>query len=129
MAHVGMCLLEGTGVEKDSRAGVDWLRRAARRNDVEALNALGVLWAEGAPAECNMSPNDKKAAKYYKRAAELGHVDGATNLAMAHLVRLQSPVQWMCPTLSCLFALHWERVICIVAVISTSFMTFCKLYE
>jgi len=86
MAHVGMCLLEGTGVEKDSRAGVDWLRRAARRNDVEALNALGVLWAEGAPVECNMSPNDKKAAKYYKRAAELGHVDGATNLAMAHLV-------------------------------------------
>ena len=44
---LGVCYLFGKGVEKNHSAAFEWFKKAADKNNVDALNALGYCYAKG----------------------------------------------------------------------------------
>ena len=74
---VGTMLIEGVGVEKDSRQGVKWILKSASQDYPDALNEMGMFYEKGFIVEqCNVT-----AAKFYLRATHMAHLDGMTNYA------------------------------------------------
>ncbi len=45
--EVGFCLFGGIGVDRDELIGFHWMHQAAKNGSGEALNFLGVFYAEG----------------------------------------------------------------------------------
>ena len=64
--RLGKCYIEGRGVQRDPQTGVDWIQRAAKLGDADALNALGELWDSGSLPECGYPVNKQKALKYFR---------------------------------------------------------------
>lgn len=67
-AALGSALTDGTGVRKDLKEGLKWLRRAARHGSPQAQTDLGVCYHEGT----GLKRNFKLAVKYYAQAASSG---------------------------------------------------------
>ena len=74
---VGTMLIEGVGVDKDSRHGVKWTLKSAAQDYPDALNQMGIFYEKGFIVE----ENSTTAAKFYLRATHMAHLDGMTNYA------------------------------------------------
>ena len=74
---VGSMLIDGVGVEKDSRLGVKWILKSASQDYPDALNQMGIFYETGFIVEQNF----ETAAKFYLRASHMAHLDGMTNYA------------------------------------------------
>lgn len=67
----------GNGIHiKNIELAEKWLRKSAEQGHKNAQNGLGELYSR--------IGDNETAVKYYKMAAENGHVDGIINLAMAY---------------------------------------------
>jgi TPR repeat protein len=86
---VGYCFSEGLGVDKDSKEGFTWYRKAAlnkrqsessKENRAIAFCNLAMMYDQGD----GVAENPKLAFKYYKKAAELGDVMAQCNFAILY---------------------------------------------
>jgi TPR repeat protein len=73
----GRELMEGTGVKKDTAAGIAWLRKAADQKLAAAEYLLHKTYAAGTEVPADLS----ESRKWLLRAAEHGHPDARADLA------------------------------------------------
>ncbi|OQR81230.1 hypothetical protein ACHHYP_16625 [Achlya hypogyna] len=71
LVAVGMCLVEGYGVEQDYAAGIHFLRQASAAGHAQADYELGVLYYTGAAGE-DLPEDESKALEYFERAMARG---------------------------------------------------------
>jgi TPR repeat protein len=88
--------VQGVGVEADEAKSEAWLDRAAAGNHPRALYNVGAAYASGKRGE----PDLKKAAEYYKRAAEHGNARAASTLGVMILTgemdgTKQEAIDWL----------------------------------
>lgn len=77
---LGLCYLEGTGVEEDAKKALDLFERAAKNGYVHALTEIGDMYKHGDGVRFS----DKKGNEYYRRAAELGDTDAMHDLGRTY---------------------------------------------
>lgn len=75
MTALGVCLVEGFGVEVDYEKGSAWLRRASEAGYVQALYEMGSLYYMG-NAEPYVKEDVKEAFQLFEKAAALSHTGG-----------------------------------------------------
>jgi hypothetical protein len=75
---VGTMFLTGLGTSKNEKEGVKWILRAAAQSYPDAVNHVGLLYESG---DTILEKDILKAYSFFKRAMELEHLDGMTNLA------------------------------------------------
>ena len=61
--YLGSCYAEGTGVKQDARLGLEYIKKAAEQDNLEALRALAQVY--------RLRKDEKKAVEYEKRAQEV----------------------------------------------------------
>jgi len=76
----GKSLLYGIGVRKNSKQSEIWLSKAAQSSHADAIAELGNLYYHSTSKIRNIST----AIRFYERAAELGSVEAAYNLAFCY---------------------------------------------
>ncbi|MBD2222763.1 sel1 repeat family protein [Calothrix sp. FACHB-1219] len=77
----------GRGVEQDMECCVLLQERATEFDDPNALYNTGVLYGPGSEGARPRPLDCARAAAYYKRAMDLGHVAAQTNLGVLHATR------------------------------------------
>jgi uncharacterized protein len=84
---LGLCYVEGAGVEKDGDRGLGLLRKAADKGFAPAQNALGSCYEEG-----NGTDRDPaEAARWYRKAADQGFARAQYNLGFCYRHALGVP--------------------------------------
>uniref|UniRef100_A0A7S4JQT6 SAM domain-containing protein n=1 Tax=Guillardia theta TaxID=55529 RepID=A0A7S4JQT6_GUITH len=73
---LGVCYMEGVGVDKDPYMAVKWYAKAARQNDTKAQYNLAIAYMDGV----GVVKDEHKAAKWFWRAANLGDAQAMYNL-------------------------------------------------
>jgi TPR repeat protein len=73
---VGYCFDYGRGIEQNRTAAIKWYSKAARQGFPDALFNLAVL------REMRVSGESKQAVDFYREAAEKGHLQAQSNLAV-----------------------------------------------
>lgn len=75
---IGNLLMNGIGIAKDEKAGLQWLRKAADQGNADAQLSVGFYLEQGrgAPADTNT------AAQYYRKSAEQGSAEAQFCFAM-----------------------------------------------
>lgn len=76
MRNLGKRLIQGSGMNRDPRNGVKWLKKAADMGDSSAMLMLGDLHHNGIA----VSKNEKQALRYYQMAADAGNENAAKRL-------------------------------------------------
>jgi TPR repeat protein len=74
---LGLCYAKGEGVVKNEAEAVEWYRRAAEQNQVQAQFNLGFCYAYGHGVE----KDEAEAVKWYRKVAEAGEVKAFNALA------------------------------------------------
>lgn len=70
----------GTGVKRDDRAALVWIRKAGEQGHAPAQNNLGFIYAQGR----GVAQDELQAMNWFRRAAEQGHADALYNLGTLH---------------------------------------------
>ena len=76
MLALGECYQLGKGVAPDMKLALDWITKAADQNEVNALNRLGGIYANGIPGI--VPPDLTKAFALFSTAKDLGYADAST---------------------------------------------------
>jgi TPR repeat protein len=80
MSRLSQCYLTGKGVEKNTQAGVNWLKAAYEHSDcAESAHKLACMYEY---AEHGVACDVYAAAEWFKKAAELDHIEGMAEYAM-----------------------------------------------
>src|SRR3990167_7318061 len=79
--QLGVCYLNGIGVENDEKEAMQWFRIASDQGNVSAQFNLGFCYHSGIGIE----KNEKEAAKLYKLAAEQGYSAAQNLLGLFYL--------------------------------------------
>mmetsp|Transcript_9561 Transcript_9561/g.14028 ORF Transcript_9561/g.14028 Transcript_9561/m.14028 type:complete len:316 (-) Transcript_9561:251-1198(-) len=80
MKRISQCYLEGMGVETDTAEGVRWLSAAHEHaSDIEAAHDLALIYEYG---KHDVEIDVYRAADYFLKAAEGGHVEAMAEYAM-----------------------------------------------
>ena len=77
MNNLGMMLMSGQGVEKDSAAAAQWFQKSAERGQLDAITNLGTLYELGQ----GVPQSYARAAELYRAAADYGIGNAQYNLA------------------------------------------------
>lgn len=78
MFALGECYYYSKGVTRDPNLALEWLNKAAKQNNVRALDMLGTLYSKGIPG---VLPKDlHKAFWYFTAAKDLGFAPAYGNL-------------------------------------------------
>jgi TPR repeat protein len=87
--HAGMCCLEGTGVNRDTARGIQYLSQAATKNHVQACYQCGLYYYQQGNTRVHSSVVNTvqlaTACKYFRQAAELGHAISQYKLGCCYL--------------------------------------------
>ena len=78
MCSLGWCYSEGSGVDADPRAALEWYRRAAVAGNAQAAFNLGCCYASGTGVARDLH----EARRWFERAAAAGHADATAKLAL-----------------------------------------------
>src|SRR6187551_3293929 len=78
LAYTGMNLITGTGVRRNVRRGMDFVRQAAERGDDMAMGFLGEAYLFG---ECGCEVDRRQGVMWLKRSASAGYLDAQALLA------------------------------------------------
>lgn len=81
---LGLRLLRGDGVERDSFQAIEWLRKAGDHGLVAAQAALGRIYLQGLE---EMGPDPAEAQAWLERAAAQGHKEARRLLPEAQVAR------------------------------------------
>lgn len=76
--YLGMCYINGKGVEQDYTEAMKWLCKAAEQGDAGALYKLGLCYETGQGVKQDFA----EAVKWYRKAAEQGNADAQYHLGM-----------------------------------------------
>ena len=79
--HIGICYLNGDGVEQNAQEAVEWFRKAAEQGHADAQNRLGVRYDRGE----GVSQNSEIAAQWFLKAAKQGHAKAQYNIGDYYL--------------------------------------------
>lgn len=71
MRFFGALYLDGNGVEKNEKLGVEWYEKAAKGRDAKAQYNMGVFYTKGT----YVKPDDERANYYFKLSADNGDPD------------------------------------------------------
>ena len=75
-AYIGMCYLNGLGIEKDFKKAYEWYKKSAEANNVDGQYSMGGIYENG----IYVVKDIKKARYWYKLAAEQGDEDAVKAL-------------------------------------------------
>ena len=78
---IGLCYLNGHGVKKDGKKGAEWLLKAAKNGDDQAMFYIGECYLSGN----GVAKDHKEAFKWLKKAALNGHEGAFGRLAECYL--------------------------------------------
>lgn len=82
MKAIAQCYLEGKGVEKDTEAGVAWLRSAYNMgDDIDAAHDLAMIYEYG---KFSVENDIFAAAEWLKKAANGGHIEAMAELGLCY---------------------------------------------
>ena len=81
LCNYGSFLMDGTGVEKDETAALDYWRRSAELGFPPALNKVGLCLLMGL---CGAQKDPDAAAAYLRKAADAGEADAMFHLSMMY---------------------------------------------
>ena len=79
--RLGLCYLDGIGVERDLKAAVGWFEKAAAQNHIPAQNRLGLCYQEGQGVKKDL----QEARRLFRSSAKEGDYDGWIYLAFSML--------------------------------------------
>lgn len=77
---LALCLLEGIDRARDEIAAMEWLKKAAEQDLVDAQYLVGQGYEHGR----GVAPNAGHATMWYSRATERGHAEALCHLASCH---------------------------------------------
>jgi len=77
MRDVGICYMDGNGVERNNSKAMAWFRKAAGLGEPEAIHRLGVLYEK--------EKDYDEAMKLYLKATILGNTRAMTNLGYLYI--------------------------------------------
>ena len=78
--EVGICYINGQGVERDDTQAAEWFRKATEQGDAVAQYNLGVCYNEGK----GVAQDDTQAVEWYRKAAEQGYAEAQYNLGVCY---------------------------------------------
>ncbi len=78
--NLGLCCLQGIGMEKDERLAAKLFYRAAQKGCAEAKYNIGLCYAKGVGVRKDMG----KAVEWWQQAADAGIRDAMLNLAICY---------------------------------------------
>ena len=82
MKKLAECYFEGTGVSKDSQAGVTWMESAFRHgNDSDAAHDLAMIYEYG---KHGIEIDVVAAAEWFERAAKEGNIESMVELGLCY---------------------------------------------
>lgn len=76
----GSVLLNGKGVAKNERLGIQWIRKSADQGDPEAMVVLGRVYANGS----SVAKDDAESRRWYEQALESGIVAAMVDVGILH---------------------------------------------
>ncbi|OBZ86962.1 Protein sel-1 2 [Choanephora cucurbitarum] len=76
--QVGHMLCKGVGVAEDRLAAFKWFKKSAEKNNAKAMYYIGIYYYNGSGS---IARNHEQASLYFKRSAELGHVESMVSYA------------------------------------------------
>jgi TPR repeat protein len=79
--YVGVTLAHGRGGPPDPSKSLYWLEKAAAQGHVQSQVSAGQLYLE---APEGIARNERRAARWFRQAAERGNAEGQFRLAMAY---------------------------------------------
>ena len=79
--NLGVCYINGDGVEQDGKEAVKWFRKAAEQGDADAQYNLGLTYYEGRGVE----KDAKEGVKWFRIAAEQGDAEAQYNLGVCYI--------------------------------------------
>ncbi len=82
MNHIGICYMNGEGIEKNDTLGVKWFRMAAEKGSIMGKWNLGGCYYNG---EGGLEVDYVEAAKWFRKAAEGGLEDAQYQLGVCYL--------------------------------------------
>lgn len=88
---------EGKGRPKDLPAAIEWYKKAAALNNLDAINNLGQMHEAGE----GVTKNLEVAIEFYQQAANGGHLDAQTNLGYIYEHGSEDDVRYMHTCLHC----------------------------
>jgi hypothetical protein len=89
MAFLGRLYIQGKGVAQDYKKSMEWSLKAAKQNDVVAMNVIGSLYNNG----LGVPENDDTAIAWYKKAADLGSADDMYDISVVYANKSFSSVE------------------------------------
>lgn len=78
MVNLAFMHMKGTGCERSTEKAQGWFEKAAEEGNMHALNSLGIFYEKGMTGVVDAS----KSLEYYRKAADLGHVDAQAKTGM-----------------------------------------------
>lgn len=82
MKEIAKCYFHGTGVTQDSNIGMAWLQASFEMgNDVDAAHEVAMIYEHG---KKGIEIDVVAAAEWLKKAAEVGHVESMSELALCY---------------------------------------------
>ncbi|RCI03839.1 hypothetical protein CU098_012107, partial [Rhizopus stolonifer] len=85
--QVGHMLCKGIGVKEDRQAAFKWFKKSAEKNNAKALYYIGIYHYNGSGS---IVRDHEQARLYFKRSAELGHVEAMVSYAQTCQERLKT---------------------------------------
>ncbi|KAL9556707.1 hypothetical protein PS6_002187 [Mucor atramentarius] len=76
--QVGHMLCKGIGVTEDRLEAFKWFQKAAEKNNAKALYYIGIYYYNGSGS---IQKDHQQARIYFKRSAELGHIESMVSFA------------------------------------------------
>ncbi|MBU1217109.1 SEL1-like repeat protein [bacterium] len=71
MVNIAIMHMRGQGCKRSNELAKEWFLKAAEHDNTQALNSLGIFYEKGMLGDADAG----KALEYYKRAADLGHIE------------------------------------------------------
>ncbi|MHC3995409.1 NifU family protein [Thiomicrolovo sp. ZZH C-3] len=78
MVNLGVMAMQGKGCGRDIGAAKTWFTKAAEQGSMHAMMSLAQIFEKGLDG----TPNEKDALAYYRKAADIGHVDAQFKAGM-----------------------------------------------
>lgn len=80
MNGLGFMFMNGTGVERNYTAAMEWFEKSATLGNSRAMNRIAILYMDGLGRPINR----EEAVKWLRKAADLGSVHATSNMGWVH---------------------------------------------
>lgn len=78
MVNLGVMAMQGKGCDRDIEAAKAWFAQAAEKGNMHGMMSLAQIYEKGLDG----TPNEAEALRYYRDAADIGHIDAQFKAGM-----------------------------------------------